>query len=190
MTAGFDTNLGWRALGDDAPEVEHVDVVAHVEHQAHVVVDEEHGHVAFEEVTEVVAEQLALGGVEAGGRLVEQQQLRPAASPRATLTSLRWPCDRSVGEHGRAGRRGRACRAPTRPGPRRPDVRFGRTRSARNDHHFGRSAIASRLSHTVRSSNSSSDWNVRTSPLSARSAGAGLLMSWPSNTDRARPTAA
>ncbi len=64
------------AFGDDATEVEHVDVVAHVEHERDVVVDQEHAGARDADVADPVAEPAALGGVEAGGRLVEQEDRR------------------------------------------------------------------------------------------------------------------
>ena len=57
-------------------EVEHVDVVAHVEHERDVVVDQQDARAGEADVADPVAEPLALGGVEAGRRLVEQEDLR------------------------------------------------------------------------------------------------------------------
>ena len=78
-------------------------------------------------------------------------------------------------------RRGRA-RAPPAPASTRP-VSLGRdrNRSARNDPRLGGSAATSRFSRTVRSSKSSRDWNVRTSPRRARSCGASWSIASPSS---------
>ena len=76
------------AFGDDATEVEHVDVVAHVEHERDVVVDEEDAGAGEADVADPVAEPLALGGVEAGGRFVEEQDLRFGRARRARSTRV------------------------------------------------------------------------------------------------------
>ena len=51
-----------------------------------------------------------------------------------------------------------------------------------NVYHFVGYAATSKLSLTLKSSNSSSDWKVRTRPLCARSCGFSSPMSVPSNT--------
>ena len=61
------------ALDDHLAEVEHVDVVADVEHQRDVVIDQQHAGAGCRDVADAGSQATALGGVEAGGRLVEQQ---------------------------------------------------------------------------------------------------------------------
>ena len=140
---------------------------------------------SVEEPPQVGTELLALGRVEAGGRLVEQQQLRrrgqgPGHADELAL-AVRQVARQAVG----ARRRARARRAPGRRAA--PSVRrsaSGRRRSSRNEYHRGRSAATSRLSRTLRSSNSSSDWNVRDSPRWARRSADSSLSSMPSKLDR------
>ena len=52
-------------------------MVAHGEHQAHVVVDEQDRQVEVEQRPQALAQDEALGAVEPGGRLVEQQHAGP-----------------------------------------------------------------------------------------------------------------
>ena len=103
-----------------------------------------------------------------------------AASALATPMSLRCPWTEIARDACRRGRQlqrfqrhvhllGRGVRRLRR-----------QTMSARNENHRGRSAATSRLSRTVRSSNSSSDWNVRTSPSLARASGRRPARSMPS----------
>src|SRR5580700_4549944 len=65
-----------RALGDDLAELEHHHPVADAEDQAHVVLDEEHRLALVGEAAQGDAEFLALGAVQAGGRLVQAEQRR------------------------------------------------------------------------------------------------------------------
>ena len=58
-------------------EVEHGDAVAHAHDEAHVVLDEQHGVALDRGCVRIRPPSVSLlGRVEAGGRLVEQQQLR------------------------------------------------------------------------------------------------------------------
>ena len=66
--------LGRRAVRDDAPEVEHVDVVAHLHDERHVVLDEQHRQaVVLGELTQEPTEGLGLVLGLARRGLVEQQ---------------------------------------------------------------------------------------------------------------------
>ena len=62
------------ALGDRAPGVEHGDPVAQRHHQAHVVLDQHHGHAAAADVADDAGEFPDLGRIEARRGLVQQQQ--------------------------------------------------------------------------------------------------------------------
>ena len=71
-------DLRRRAAGDHRAEVDHDDPVAGRHHQAHVVLDEEHAHVALVGEPPDEAGQLgALVLVEPGGGLVEHHHRRP-----------------------------------------------------------------------------------------------------------------
>ena len=58
-------------MRDDLAEVEHIDVVADVQHQAHVVIDQEQTDAEVEKAAQVLSELLALLRIKAGGRFVE-----------------------------------------------------------------------------------------------------------------------
>ena len=66
-------DLGRRAVGDHAAEIEDVDVVAHVHHERHVVFDDQHGEPVAGQRREERTEPLGLLVVEPGCGLVEQQ---------------------------------------------------------------------------------------------------------------------
>ncbi len=64
-------------MGDRVAEVQHHHAIADAEHQAHVVIDEEHGDaVLVGQRAQAMPERDALIGVEPGGRLVHQNQTR------------------------------------------------------------------------------------------------------------------
>ena len=84
---------------------------------------------------------------------------------RATPTSLRRPWDSWPGIRPATSSRPHASMAQATFSLRR--VRGGATRSRSTDHADGCSAATRRFSSTVRSSNSSTDWNVRISPRRA-----------------------
>ena len=87
-----------RPAGDLAAELDHVDAVAHAEHEVHVVVDEQAADAGGGDLPEVLAEGDALGRVEAGGRLVEEQRPRGRrASERATPSGFCRPSGSSDG---------------------------------------------------------------------------------------------
>src|SRR3954471_10145334 len=67
-------DLRGRSLRDHAPEVEHHDVVADAEHEAHVVIDEQHGHARVGQCAQMAAELGALVGVQSGGGLIHQHE--------------------------------------------------------------------------------------------------------------------
>ena len=70
-------DVAGRALLDQPPGVEHADAVAHVGDDAEVVADEEHARAELLAQVRDEVEHLGLhGGVEARGRLVEDQQRR------------------------------------------------------------------------------------------------------------------
>jgi hypothetical protein len=68
------TDLIRRALRDRLAEVEHVHPVAHAQHEAHVVVDEQQRRPGRRQHPEPLPQVEGLGRLQAGGRLVEQQQ--------------------------------------------------------------------------------------------------------------------
>ena len=76
MTRGVAADDVRRAARDDLAELEHDDLVADPEHEAHVVVDEQHRLAGVDEAPEPAAELLALVRVEPGRRLVEAHDAR------------------------------------------------------------------------------------------------------------------
>src|SRR5262249_45408739 len=64
------------AAGDHPAELEHDDLVADPEYEAHVVVDEHHRLAVVRQLPQPPAELLALARVQAGGRLVEAHDAR------------------------------------------------------------------------------------------------------------------
>ena len=87
-----------------------------------------------------------------------------SARPRAT--TWRSPLDRSVGRRSATSSRSSSSRMQW---VSLESWDFGHSASVMVDHHVGVWAATRRLSRTVRSSNSSIDWKVRTSPARARS---------------------
>ena len=76
--AGVVANLAGRALRDRAAEVQDVDPVGGAQHHGHVVLDEEHtDSPVIGEAADEVTDFPALLLVQAGGRLVQQQDRRP-----------------------------------------------------------------------------------------------------------------
>ena len=108
-----------RAARDHLAELEHDHLVADPEHEAHVVVDEQHRLAAVHERAQPPAELLALACVETGRRLVEAHdaRLRDERARDADELAL------SLGQLARQTRRrspaGRAASSvgPTRPSP-------------------------------------------------------------------------
>lgn len=68
-----------------------------------IVLDNEHGHPVRGERAENPREGLPLDGVEPGGRLVEQQRVRPPASARPNSTRRRAPVDSPAAGRSRTG---------------------------------------------------------------------------------------
>ena len=101
-----------------------------------------------------------------------------AASARATPTSLRWPCERSVGNTSAESARSSDSRITISSDT--SSLR-GRNRSRRKPRTSTRSDATCRFSMTVRSSNSSELCHVRPSPVRARMVDDSPLMSVPSN---------
>jgi hypothetical protein len=66
------------AVGDEPSEVQHVDLVAHVRHEVHVVIDEEDRRPLVADVTQAAAQPLALAGVEPACRFVQEEHRRVA----------------------------------------------------------------------------------------------------------------
>ena len=151
-----------------------------LEHEAHVVVDEQDGHAGLGQRAQVVAELDALVGVEAGGGLVHQHEPRPlgerAGDADQLAAAVRELGRHAVGDVGR-GRRGRAPSRRRRAGG--SPIGSSRSRSACSTPM--RWLATSRFSSTVRSSNSSTLWKVRTRPRRARRCGRRRVMSSPSN---------
>ena len=162
-------DLRGRAAGDHAAEVDHHDAVAGRHHEADVVLDEEHAHVALVgEPPDEAGELGALVLVEPGGGLVQHHHRRPGRH-RSGDADEPAPAVRAAP---RASRRG-AARARTRaPRRRRSDGRSwrpGQKRSVTHDSREARWSLPARMfSSTLMSSNSSSDWNERRSPSRAR----------------------
>ena len=69
-------DLGAVTVGDHLSEVEDVDRIADVEDECDVVVDQKDAGAVGADVADAFAEPFALGGVQAGGGLVEQDDLR------------------------------------------------------------------------------------------------------------------
>ena len=103
-----------------------------------------------------------------------------AASARATPISLRWPWLRSLGIFSAKSCRRMISSAHSTCSRYRRSLRPGRIMSVITECQVARSAAANMLSRTVRSSKSSSDWNVRVSPRRARWCGATPARSSPS----------
>ena len=82
-----------RAAGDQPAPFDDVDAVAHVQDQAHVVIDQQDARPRGDDRPEVAAEHRALVGVQAGGRLVEQEHpcaggQRPAQPDQLALVTM------------------------------------------------------------------------------------------------------
>ena len=165
----FAAHLGGRALGERPSLVEHLDAVADLHHERHVVVDQEHARLV------VVAHgaddggelgHLALG--QPGGRLVEQQEARLG---RERPGDAELPLV-AVGEAAcrLLARTARARRAPSSASARR---RASRGRAPQP------SAATSTFSRTLSDANEPQCWNVRARPARPRRCGDHRVTSWP-----------
>ena len=157
-------DLRRRAAGDDLAEVEHDDLVADAEHEAHVVVDEQHGHAPSGSARRCrPSSSLSSVSRPAAGSSISTRRGRWRARGRRRRACAGRGRARSAG--GRRRRSARAARAPSRPrraGARRSAADRSRSAEARPCAGWRRA----RFSPTVRSSNSS------TTATSARGRGA------------------
>ena len=87
-----------RSVGDFPTEVEHHDPLAHAHDQSHVVVDQQDGQTVRIELLDQLSHPVFLGRVHAGGRFVEDEELRfqrqGARHLQAALVAVR-QCRRS-----------------------------------------------------------------------------------------------
>ena len=89
MTSGSDCTCGRRALGELAAEIQRDHMVGDRHHQAHVMFDQQHGHLALvANAADQVAEHMDFLVVEAAGGLVEQQDLRIGGQRARQLDAL------------------------------------------------------------------------------------------------------
>src|ERR1700722_18553794 len=70
-------DLGRTTVGQPLAVVEHRNAVTGRHHDIHVMLDQQDGHATGANGPDETDHSLALGAIEAGGRLVEQQQLWP-----------------------------------------------------------------------------------------------------------------
>ena len=169
-------HLGGRPLGQRPALVEHLDPVADLHHERHVVVDQQHARlvlVAHRADDGGELGHLALG--EPGGRLVEEQEARLAS---------RAPARRRAS----ARRRGRGCRPAA---PRTARARAARAAcAARRRASRGPGARAERRDLDVladaRATRTTGEcWNVRARPARPRRCGLQRVTSLPAELDRA-----
>src|SRR5581483_1684480 len=90
-------DLGRRALGQLAAEVQHGDALANVHDQAHVVFYQQDGLPFASQFADQLHVTLDLGLVHARGRLVQQQQRRPGAQRAGDLQAARVAVGQEVG---------------------------------------------------------------------------------------------
>src|SRR5688572_4452708 len=69
-------HFGRRAFGNLLAVVEHHYAVAYVHHQAHIMLDQKHGHAVVADAADQLAEREALRRIHAGCRLVQSEELR------------------------------------------------------------------------------------------------------------------
>ena len=185
-TAGSRLTSAVGPLAMTAPTSSTMRSRAHVEHERHVVVHEQDADAGVGQAAEQRAERRpsrrdrarppARRGAAAADRGRERprhaHQSAPAVGQRRAGGRRRGPrCRRGRGSR-RRRRAGRRAAAP----PGRAAV----------DHQRPGLAATSRFSATVRSSNSSIDWNVRASPARARSCGGETVEPAAAERDRAR----
>ena len=171
-------DLARRALGQRRAAVEHVDAVADVHDQRHVVVDQEHaGAVVVAHGAHDGGELGHLGLGQPGRGLVHQHEARAPSRARGRRRG-------AARRRARASPRGSVLRAPSRLQQRRA----ARRRAARASRGAAPtpSAATSTFSRTERSRNDFECWNVRASPARPRRCGLQLVISRSAELDRSR----
>ena len=78
-------HLGRRARRDQAAERQHMHDIGHPHDESHVVFDHENRHTGVADLAEQPGEVFGLTGIEARGRLVEQQQPRSVGQSSSEL---------------------------------------------------------------------------------------------------------
>ncbi len=118
MTVGFACTSAGRAFGDLLAEVEHGDRVADAHDDVHVVLDQDQRDAMVADLADDRHQLLDVGRGEAGGRLVEQQELRiesqSAADLEQALLAVGQVARFLVGQLGKADEPEDARRADTR----------------------------------------------------------------------------
>jgi hypothetical protein len=74
-------------VGDRAPELQHHHAVGDCHHQPHVVLDQQQRRTRVAQAQQVFVQRRALGGVQAGGRLVDEQEPRVGGDRARQLDS-------------------------------------------------------------------------------------------------------
>ena len=160
------------ALGDQPPVVEHRDPVGELVGLVQVLGGEEDRDPVGDEVADDLPHGAAAARVEAGGRLVEEDDARVADQGHREVE----PAPHAAGVGG-----GRLARPP-RPGR---TARAARRRAAgpRARPRWCRSAISSRFSSPVSRLSTAENWPV--TPIAARTASGSRATSWPATRDLA-----
>ena len=166
---GVVADLGGRALGDLAAELQHDDPVGDAHDQPHVVLDQQHGVALVADLADQVHQLRLLGRVEAGGRLVEAQQLRARSPSRGRSRAGAGRRRRGSRPARRRARRRRRTRAAPSPRPCASRLGRGGARGVRNSALSSptlllASAPTMTFSRAVIDLNSRMFWNVRAMP--------------------------
>ena len=162
------TSLGG-PLRDHATEVDDDDAVTRRHHEVHVVLDEQHAHVAFVGQPADEAAPARRSRSRRGRRPVRRAsrsmvRMRPCARCRPAVAGRRGA--RRGSRRGRSRGRTRRTAATAAGGS---SWRPGQNRSVTHDMVDARTSLPARMfSSTLTSSNSSSDWNDRRRPSRAR----------------------
>ncbi len=86
---GVGLDLGRSSFRELAPEIERHDVIGDRHDEAHVMLDQQHGHVALvADAADQVAEHIDFFMIEAAGGFVEQQDLRIGGERTRELDAL------------------------------------------------------------------------------------------------------
>ena len=176
MTAGSLWISAGRPSAIFCAEVEHRDAVADVHHQAHVVLDEHHREAAVADLADEADERLLLGGVEPGGRLVEEEHLRLGGQGpgdlEAPLVAVGQVPGRLAGAVGDADELEQARGlALARVAPRGSSAGPLSERAAARSWRGGRRRPTMMFSTDVMFGNSRMFWKVRATPASVMSCG-------------------